>query len=232
MRAGGRAPSMSNVVPSSGINDVIRRRTGRRLRRPASKCKAVSILSDELPLADPRGSRRLGGGPHAPRRQRVPLAPVPVRRPPPVQTTSPRRATACPGQTGGGHCVRSPLAAAFAQYTLPTRRNCRVESRRRRVDCRRVRSHRRHDATRLAHLFRLVETVADWLRILQTSPTRLNWTVKSRWRRRCIGLLGQTGGGHCIRPRSLAFCSSREDDILEQKGGRGRTARQDVALLS
>jgi len=57
-------------------------------------------------------------------------------------------------------CFILLVIAPYVQYTppTPTRRNCRVESRRRRVlnsqlahdDCRRVvRSHRRHDATRL-----------------------------------------------------------------------------------
>jgi len=55
-------------------------------------------------------------------------------------------------------------------------------------DCRRVRSHRRYDATPLRcwiNLFRLVETIAK-LRIPYTSATQLNSTVESRRRRRCV----------------------------------------------
>jgi len=61
-----------------------------------------------------------------------------------------------------------------AQYTLPTQRNCRVESRRRGVggvkwqlahdDCRRVRSRRRHDSIHSTRQLRRLGGVywAEW----------------------------------------------------------------------
>ena len=60
----------------------------------------------------------------------------------------------------------------------------------------RVRSHRRNST--LTNLFRFVETVANWLRIPYTSPTRLNSTVDSRRRRRCVlGLMSALKRSSC-----------------------------------
>jgi len=83
------------------------------------------------------------------------------------------------------------------QYTppTPTRRNCRVESHRRceqnsqlaHDDCRRVRSHRRHGATRL----RCWQICSDSSRLSPTScefrtHRRRDSTRQSRRRRRCV----------------------------------------------
>jgi len=99
-------------------------------------------------------------------------------------------------------CIRAvPSNSSTAQYTppTPTRRNCRVESRRRQrceqnshttssqrlptgaYGCTSLTPKTRRNSTSLlANLSRLVETVAILLWIPYTPPTRLNSTVELR----------------------------------------------------
>jgi len=96
----------------------------------------------------------------------------------------------------------STMTSLCRHLSLDSTRNCKLSR-----DCRRGRSHRRHDATRLrCPDSRLVETVANWLQIPYTPPTQLSLTVESRRRRRCV--LGFTfHPTHANAPRlSLPVC--------------------------